>query len=82
MNEIYKELVSTSANPNLLAECMHNLYVDPKLKYWYADKYASTVYNLVPSVANEESLTHEGNTFTRHGFTNETIANKVLNASK
>lgn len=46
--EYYKELVSTSANPNLLGEEIHNMYVDPKLKFWCSDKLAKTVYDMVP----------------------------------
>lgn len=58
--EYYKELVSTSANPNLLGEEIHNLYVDPKLKFWCSDKLAKTVYDMNPLAANVDSIQHQG----------------------
>lgn len=80
--EIYKELISTSANPNLLGEELYNMYKDPKYKFWCATKYASTVYQQVPLAAGEDSIQHEGTTFTRHSFSYETIARKVLDSAK
>ena len=80
MGEFYQELISTSANPNLLAENIFNLYNDPKLKFYYADRYSKTIHGMVPK--NEGSTTYEGEKFQSHGFSYNTMSDRIEQAAK
>lgn len=56
LGEAQHELVSTAANPLKLSDELFELYSDPKLKFYIADRYSKSVHGMIPSVESQNSV--------------------------
>lgn len=83
--EVYEDLYSTGATPHILHNKMKKHYADPRYRYYYAKRLKDIVFNMVPKVGGEKEvngkeLAIHTNVFTKHGFTENIIAEKILRA--
>ena len=46
--EAYQELLNGGNNPTKISEELYNHFADPKLRYYYADRYQNALFKMVP----------------------------------
>lgn len=52
LGDAQHELVSTAANPLKLSDELYDIYSDPKLRFYLADRYQNTIHSMIPSTGS------------------------------